>query len=96
MEKQELEHLSSLARLSLTKEEQERFGEDFERILEYVAHVQDAVADTKVTPQTREHHSVFREDANPHEGGIYTDAIVSAAPRTKDSAFEVKKILRND
>lgn len=96
MEKREMEHLSSLARLSLTDEEQARFREDFARILEYVAQVQSVAVDTQTDPEVREHHNVFREDASSHDGGVYTDALVSAAPHTKDGALEVKKILHND
>jgi Asp-tRNA(Asn)/Glu-tRNA(Gln) amidotransferase C subunit len=36
---------------------------------------------------------VIREDAEPHETGKFTDALLAAAPKTKNGFIAVKKIL---
>ena len=39
--------------------------------------------------------NVMREDGEPHEGGIYTEKMLSQAPKRKGNFLEVKKILDN-
>lgn len=96
MKKEELEHLSHLSRIALSPEETKGFLEDFEHILEYVAQVENVSFDGDATPEVGAHHSVFREDRNPHEGGIYTDDLLKSAANIEEKSIVVKKILNND
>ncbi len=41
-------------------------------------------------------HNVFREDVDPHEGGLYTEDLLRAAPQRRGQHIEVKKILGGD
>ncbi len=91
---EEIEKLAMLARLALSKEETERMRKEFDSILGYVASIQ------KVAANVGEHSrsivatvNVMREDRNPHESGIYTEALVGAAPRREGDYIKVKKIL---
>ncbi|MDO8561924.1 MAG: Asp-tRNA(Asn)/Glu-tRNA(Gln) amidotransferase subunit GatC [bacterium] len=38
--------------------------------------------------------NVLREDENPHEGGIYTEALMKAAPARVGNRIAVKQVLK--
>ncbi|MDO8594699.1 MAG: Asp-tRNA(Asn)/Glu-tRNA(Gln) amidotransferase subunit GatC [bacterium] len=90
----EIEKLAALSRLALSREEKERMCGEFDSILGYLAALQKISAST--TERSRSivaTVNVMREDANPHESGIYTEALVGAAPRREGNYIKVKKIL---
>ncbi len=91
---EEIEKLATLARLALSPEEKERMRGEVDSILEYVATIQkvSASADAQ-THSIVAQKNVMREDANPHESGIYTETLVSSAPRREGDYVRVKKIL---
>jgi hypothetical protein len=35
----------------------------------------------------------MRDDANPHESGLYTDDLLKAAPAVKDAHVVVKQVI---
>lgn len=89
------EDIASLAKLSqieLTPEERDRLVPEIESIVSYISEIADVAAELPehvVGPV----HNVLRDDTNPHEGGIHTDALLAAAPARKGNYFSVKKIL---
>lgn len=91
---EELEKLAALARISLTPEETEKMRGEFDAILGYVAAINEVSgraendARSVVAPV-----NVMREDAAPHESGIYTESLLAAAPRREGKYIRVKKIL---
>src|SRR3989338_2276524 len=96
----DIEKLATLSRLALSSEEKERMRSEFGSILEYIAAIQEvsasSVYDYSATDRTRSivaTVNVMREDKNPHESGIYTEALVSAAPKREGNYIKVKKIL---
>ncbi len=91
---EEIEKLAMLARIALSPEEKERMRGEVDSILEYVATIQKvSEAAGARTPSIVAQRNVMREDANPHESGIYTEALVSSAPRREGNYLKVKKIL---
>lgn len=89
-----IEKLASLSRIALSREEKERMRSEFDAILGYVAAIQEVSAGS--TGRSRSivaQVNVLREDANPHESGLYTDALLSAAPQREGQYIRVKKIL---
>ncbi len=91
---EEIEKLATLARLSLSPEEKERMRGEVDSILEYVATIQKVSAGAgKRTPSIVAQRNVMREDTNPHESGIHTEALVSSAPKREGDYIKVKKIL---
>ena len=42
---------------------------------------------------TKSSHNVMREDENPHESGIYTEILLSAAPARKGNRIAVKQVI---
>lgn len=83
--------LAALSRLSISDEEASRLEKDVEAILGFVAQVQNAPAASGEGSVSLK--NVLREDAEPHESGIYTDALLAAAPKTKDGRIVVKQVI---
>lgn len=91
---EEIEKLATLSRLALSKEEKEKMRKEFDSILEYLATISKVVATVGEHPRSiAAIVNVMREDTEPHESGIYTEALVGAAPRREGDYIKVKKIL---
>lgn len=92
IELKDVEHLSGLARISISDNEKEVLRHDLEEILAYVSKIKNAVAELGV-PEVGELKNVLREDENPHEAGLHTEDLLSAAPAREGNRLLVKKIL---
>ena len=95
MNKEEVLKLSKLARIEIGDAEAEKLSREFDAILGYVGEVKavsasDAASLGQEKPVLR---NVLRDDANPHESGIHTEAILSNAPAREGDYVKVKKIL---
>lgn len=92
---EEIEKLATLARIELSQAEKEKLRVDIGAILEYVSQIKEVSAKTAEKPSDYFVASVnvMREDANPHGTGIYTDALLDAAPQREEQYIRVKKIL---
>jgi len=94
--REDIVKLANLSRLSLSDEEIVRMQGEMTNILAYVDKLKSA-AGKETGPVMSVNKNVMREDANPHEGGIYTDKLIGLAPKkaeTPDGKFvKVKKIL---
>ena len=94
MNKDEVQKLAKLARIDMPDAEAEKLSHEFEAILGYVADVKKAVSgDIELKKEDMPLRNVMREDAEPHESGLYTDALLAEAPSAKDGYVVVKKIL---
>ena len=95
MNKEEVLKLAKLARIEMGADEAENLAHEFEAILGYVdeikgaSHSAEASRDRSV-PTLR---NVMREDANPHESGIYTEDLLNEVPSREQNLVKVKKIL---
>ncbi len=89
----DIEKLAKLARIEIGKEEGEKLGGEIESILAYVGELQKVSLTSDHTTLSLSHKNVMREDGNPHESGLHTGALVSAAPLCDDGLIKVKKIL---
>ena len=89
----EIEKLAELSRLSLTPEERESLRKDMDSILGYVGQLQKVSGGQEIKKKAGRIHNIMREDANPHESGIFTEALISSAPRREGNYVKVKKIL---
>ncbi len=92
---QEIEKLATLARIELSGEEKEKLRTDAESILKYVSQIQKISADggDEKDSLSGVPVNVMREDANPHESGLFTETLLSAAPKREGQYIKVKKIL---
>ncbi|TSC86134.1 MAG: hypothetical protein G01um10148_640 [Parcubacteria group bacterium Gr01-1014_8] len=86
--------LASLARLDVSDEELARLEKEIPAILEFVEAIKNAslkVAEDKPTLM-----NVMRDDINPHEGGLYSEDLLSAAPMRRGNSVVVKQVLHKD
>ena len=93
MKIEDINHLAKLSRIRVTPVEAEALTGEFDEILGYVAHINDAIdvlPDTRVVPL---HANVFREDVVRTESGVYTEVLLDAAPARHKQYVVVKKIL---
>jgi len=95
MKKSDIQHLATLSRLSLTDEEIEMYSKDIPKILAFVDQLKSVKTDKEGRIENSSDRNVFREDEEPHESGLHTDAILKQAPKTRDGYVEVKKTLNN-
>jgi aspartyl/glutamyl-tRNA(Asn/Gln) amidotransferase C subunit len=93
MEKKDIEHLAKLARIELNDKEAEALSLDISNILGYVSVVSDLASASSGEKRVGPLHNVFREDGEPHEGGLYTEKLLNEAPERDGQYVKVKKIL---
>ena len=89
----EINKLAELSRLALTDEEKGALTGDIEKIVSYISELQSVEVEKLNNEIINIQINVMREDANPHEIGIYSKDLLSAAPQRKGDFFVVKKIL---
>jgi aspartyl-tRNA(Asn)/glutamyl-tRNA(Gln) amidotransferase subunit C len=90
-QKVDIKALAKLARLEVSDEELVRLEKEIPAILGFVETIQKVATDSAAhDPSLR---NVMREDANPHEGGKYTDDLLAAAPAQRDSHVVVKQVI---
>lgn len=88
----EVEHIASLARLSLTDEEKEQYRNQLSAILEYAASLQ--TVDTSDIPPTSSvlpEHAALREDVIGKS--LSVDEILANAPSKEKNQFRVPPVL---
>ena len=89
---QDVEKLAQLARIDISEGEKEELLNDLRGILDYIDQVR-AVSVDIGEREAGEVRNVMREDANPHESGVYTEKILASAPATENGYVKVKQIL---
>ncbi len=91
----DVKRLAALARLSISDTELEKFSKEFEGILKYIGQIdQLAVSkESKAVPSVR---NVFRVDGEPHEGGLFTEALAAQFPKRSGNSLSVKQIISHD
>ncbi|MES2214146.1 MAG: Asp-tRNA(Asn)/Glu-tRNA(Gln) amidotransferase subunit GatC [Patescibacteria group bacterium] len=93
MNKDEVLKLSKLARIEISDSEAEELAMEFDSILGYVSEVKKAQAQASAHVEKPALRNVLRADENPHESGMYTEAILAQAPQREGEYVKVKKIL---
>lgn len=92
LNKKEIEHIASLARLGLKEKEKDKFKEQLSRILDYVKQLQKV--DTKgVEPiaQITGLENVEREDKV--ESGDFKEKLLKLSPDREGDHFKVKAVF---
>jgi len=87
----EIEKLATLARVRISDAEKKALAGEIETILEYVDQIKEAVGDAEEV--VGEHKNVMREDGQPHERGIHTEAIVEQFPKKEGKSLSVRKVI---
>ncbi len=83
--------LAKLARLEISDEEKLSLEKELPGILSFVETIQKA----EVTSETKGQglHNVMRADEGAHEGGIYSETLLSAAPAREGERIVVKQVV---
>ncbi len=95
MNKEDIQHLSDLARIKITEEEAETFSKNISDILSYVSVIKE-IANEELTPQVGARYNILRKDEVLNEAGSFTKDILKAMPKTENNFLVVKKILNTD
>ncbi|MSU55589.1 MAG: Asp-tRNA(Asn)/Glu-tRNA(Gln) amidotransferase subunit GatC [Candidatus Taylorbacteria bacterium] len=90
---EEVEKLASLSRIALTQEEKEEMRKSMDSILGYIEQVKKVSGQSGFDKKAGSLRNVMREDTNSHESGIYTETLISSAPKREGNYIKVKKIL---
>jgi aspartyl-tRNA(Asn)/glutamyl-tRNA(Gln) amidotransferase subunit C len=92
MTRQEVQRVATLARLRLSREEEERFTEQLEKILQYMEKL-NQLDTSRIEPfmHALDGSDVLREDAVTNEGRA--EALLANAPAKHGTFFKVPKIL---
>ena len=89
----EIDKLAELSRLALAPEEKEELRKDMDSILGYVEQIQKVSSKVSGDKKTGSLRNVLRADLKPHESGIFTEVLLSAAPKREGDYVRVKKII---
>ena len=93
VDKDDVQRLAALARLSVTEDQKETLAKEMSDIVDFVSQIQEISENTE---SVLTHKNIMREDGTPHEGGAYTEALLSNAQTTKGKYIVVPKIISND
>lgn len=97
--KEDIEHLSVLARVAISDEEKEYFATQLDSVLTYVSEIgkvaTDEVSLDELPPIVRagDLRNVMRSDTDPLSGGAYTEDILANAPDSENGYVKVQKII---
>jgi aspartyl-tRNA(Asn)/glutamyl-tRNA(Gln) amidotransferase subunit C len=92
IEKEAVQKLAGLARLTVTDAEAAELGREIEQILAYVSKVDEVSAEERI-PEVGSVYNVMREDAHPHESGVFTEKLLNEAPNRSGNLFQVKRVI---
>lgn len=84
--------LAKLARLEVSAAELAQLEEEIPHIVRFVESVREAAAG--VEHKNEGLRNVMRDDANPHESGIYSESLLKAAPAREGNRILVKQVIR--
>lgn len=93
MKKEDITHLAKLARIAVTDTEAESLARDITGILSYVSEIEEITGNKENEKVVGLLANVMREDADPHEGGKYTEDLLALAPERDGQYVKVKKII---
>lgn len=97
MNREEIAHLGTLARLSLTEAELVRLEAELSAIVSYVSTVTNIAGEAEDSaPTVGARFNVFRADEVTNEADQYTEALLSEAPERSGRYLKVKKIIALD
>lgn len=93
---EDVKKLAALARLSIPEDMLEVRAAEFDRIVAYIAQLDELDIRTDGTPVVPPLHNVFREDNDPTPSGTWTEKLVAMFPERDGDRLSVKKIISHD
>jgi len=89
---QDLDNLSTLARITVTQEEKQKMLLDMQAILGYISEINEVEGELTRDEETL--FNVVREDVVTRETGSNTQAILAQAPAVQDGYVKVEQVLK--
>ncbi len=94
MNREDIAHLGTLARIELSEAELQKLEGELSSIVSYVSVISDiASLEAEAEPQVGVRYNIFRTDAVTNEPNQYTDDLLREMPATEGRYMKVKKIL---
>lgn len=93
---EDVRKLAALARLSIPEDSLEARAAEFDRIVAYIAQLDELDIRTDAAPAVPALHNVFREDGAPTPAGTWTEKLVALFPKREGNRLSVKKIISYD
>ena len=91
--REEVQHVAKLARLGITKKEEEKFTKELSSILDYIEKLKEVdVSKTEPTSHSIKVGNVMRKDEG-QKSEVKSQKLLELAPETKDDYLKVKSIL---
>jgi len=90
--KADIKNLALLARLEVSDEELAKLEREIPAILDFVQTIQKVAGSAPALAPTL--RNVMRPDENPHESGMHTEALISAAPSREGNRIAVKQVIK--
>lgn len=92
MQLEDIKKLAEIARIDIEEGELLELARDFENILGYVSHINEAGVDYDDTLDANL-KNIYREDEITNSGGEFTKDIINEMPDSEGDFLRVKKIL---
>ncbi len=96
MDKAQIQHLGTLARIKLTDNEVEKLATEISSVLDYVGAIDEVVKSGELKKEVGPVYNIFRTDEITNTPGEYTEALLKEAPDKEGRFVKVKKILNTD
>lgn len=93
---EDVKKLASLARLSIPDDVLEARAAEFDRIVAYIAQLDELDIATDAVPTAPALRNEFREDGEPTPAGTWTEKLVGMFPERDGDRLSVKKIISHD
>jgi aspartyl-tRNA(Asn)/glutamyl-tRNA(Gln) amidotransferase subunit C len=94
LSKQEIKHVAKLARLELTKEEMDRYGEQLSSVLSYIDQLKEVdTAAVEPTAQVTGLENSWREDGVRDWPESERRAAIFLAPDSENGQIKVRRVL---
>lgn len=92
--KEQIEHIARLARLELTEEELEKYGNQLSAVLDYVGELSGAdVRGIEPTAQVTGLENILRNDEIHQAGESVISESLAQAPEAEEGQIRVKRVL---
>jgi aspartyl/glutamyl-tRNA(Asn/Gln) amidotransferase C subunit len=90
--KEDLANIATLARITVTPEEEEKMLADMQAILGYVSEINGVSGDMERVKG--DHYNIVRADIITRNPGENTENVLREAPDTEDSYVKVAQVLK--
>lgn len=91
---EDVKKLAELARIEVPEERLPKLAQEFGKIVEYIDQLS-SLSVGKGSPLLP-YENVMRKDGEPHEKGVWTEALASQFPEREGNYLAVKKIISHD